>query len=539
MYQVIVGLEIHAQLDIATKLFSSAPSAVRRRQTSPPNSLLHPFDIAVPGFLPVLSKAAVQKAVLAAAALNCQISRTSRFERKHYSYADLPHSYQITQQRWPLAVNGSITGQLLPSTTSKATKSTKSKNQQSLTTTAESITCRIERLQLECDTARTIVTRMNPYGRSGTDSTSNDPSMSSSSWSLVDFNRAGTALIEIVTAPDLRSSQQAATVVTTMRQLLQHAQICRGRMQDGQLRVDVNVNLQRLADRQRNARVEVKNLNSIQQVVQAIDYEALRQAHEWSNVQISSSSDDDKPLGETRTWDVLRNQTILIRKKDAADDYRFLPEPDLPPLILNEAAFDGMSLEEYINDNLPELPAQAIQRLQRQYGISPYQANVLASDPPAIRFLDEAMAAHAPAISEKENFAELVSNLLCNNLFALVNEKAGGANFDEGEDGDEPSVAHSTVTPSQLGELALMQHEGVISRTMAKKILVILFEHGVDGTSPRQVAAEHGMELISSPARLLAMSHDIIVQHPDELQVYCKGGKFIGKMQKLFTSTLR
>ncbi|GKZ01211.1 hypothetical protein MPSEU_001072400 [Mayamaea pseudoterrestris] len=519
IYQVIVGLEIHAQLDIPSKLFSNAPSASQRRsQNTVPNTLLSPFDIAVPGYLPSISKSAVQKAVLAAAALDCKLSSVSRFERKHYSYADLPHSYQITQQRWPLATHGSVTCQSIE----KATKNNKA------STTNGEIHCRIERIQLECDTAKTTLTHVDP---------TTHQTNTSFVWSLIDYTRAGTALMEIVTAPDLRSSKQAVAVVSHIRQLLQHVHACEGKMQEGHLRVDVNVNLQRVESSgnqdMHNARVEVKNLNSFQQIADAIDYEAIRQAHEWS--QRDKQGGQVAPsLGETRTWDVLNECTKLIRRKNEADDYRFLPEPDLPPIHLNEAAFDGLSLDEFIKLNLPELPAAAIQRIRHNYGISAGQAHVLASDPAAIRFLDEAMT-HAPTLNDKA-FARTTSNLICNELFALIKD-----NIDENDDcvgdhsKDGASIALSTVSAHQLGELALMQHKGAISSTMAKKILSILFRADNFTTSPRQIAAEHELELISDPQQLLTICRQIVAKHPNEVEVYRKGGKFVVKMQKLFT----
>jgi aspartyl-tRNA(Asn)/glutamyl-tRNA(Gln) amidotransferase subunit B len=479
---------------------------------TPPNSLLHPYDMAIPGWLPQLSKTAVHKAVLAAAALQCDIQATSRFERKHYAYADLPHSYQVTQQRWPLAVNGLVN--FTTTTTGAAAASTKSRPSSNSRRTdkananASTITCRIDRLQLECDTAKTTTS-------------------SNNNMSLIDFQRAGCALLEIVTQPDLRSSPAAAAMIAHVRDLLRHTGVCQGKMEQGQVRVDVNVNLERLMDHKRSPRVEVKNLNSIQQVTQAIDYEAIRQAEEWSTAIANEQTMQYYAIMETRTWDVLEARTRLIRRKDAADDYRFLPEPDLPPLVLNETSLDGLSLQEFIAANLPELPTAAIQRLQDAYGISSYHAQVIAGDPPAIRFLDNAIAHVAPTAAIDKGFAQIACNLLCNELFAFIKDQV--------DDKDVASVAHSSVSAAQLGELAWMQHSGDISSTMAKKILAILFVSGDRSASPRQVAADHGFRLVSNPEELLAICQAVITDHPEELDVYCKGGKFVSKMVKLFT----
>ena len=497
-FQVVVGLEIHAQLQIPTKLFSPAPVMTTIRGGV--NRHLHPFDVAVPGKLPQLSAPAVQKAVLAAAALHCTIPAVCRFERKHYAYADLPASYQITQQRWPLEVNGWIE-------CSAADKKKKKKQP-----TAVPIRCRIDRIQLEQDTGKT------------THTTSSD-----TTWSRVDFSRAGMALIEIVTAPDLRSSQQAATVVQTIRQLLQYTESCAGRMEEGQLRVDCNVNLQEVCDekqtdeevraKRRSPRVEVKNLNSIKQVQEAIDYEARRQAAHW----------DELSREETRTWNAVQNETTLIRVKDGTEDYRFMPEPDLPPLSMDETEFfDGLTCEEFISQNLPELPAAARDRLQAVYGLSDYQARVIAGDPPAIRLFDTAMEVLASSNKDKKKHlaAATIFNLLCNELFALVKEYA--------DDEHDATVKHSTVSGEQLGELAILVLEETISSTMAKKLMNLLYAEE-QGRSPRQVAADRGFQLIANPDKLLDICRQVINEHPEELRVYQRGGKFVVKMHKLFT----
>jgi aspartyl-tRNA(Asn)/glutamyl-tRNA(Gln) amidotransferase subunit B len=265
--------------------------------------LIHPFDLAVPGTLPMTSRSAVQAAVLTAAALQCEIASMSRFERKHYHYADLPFGYQVTQQRWPIARNGTLTN-------------------------SKAIAVGIDRIQLEQDTGKTTNTTVKENGESVTKS-------------LVDFNRAGCALVEIVMNPDLRSSKHAADTVETLRQLLKHIGTCNGRMEEGSLRVDLNVSVRPILHKNNdddnndkfqpnlNNRVEVKNLNSLKQVQQAAEYEAVRQAQLLSeNAQLT--------FQETRTYNVKSGKTVLIRTKQGEEDYRFMPEPDLPPVVLNE-----------------------------------------------------------------------------------------------------------------------------------------------------------------------------------------------------------
>jgi len=325
-FQTVIGLEIHAQLSVPTKLFSNSP-----RPTSTfarPNSHVSPFDVSVPGFLPRLSQEAVKAAVLSAAALNCEIPHISRFERKHYFYADLPLGYQVTQQRWPLAREGVLLCQY-PS----KKKGEKSKLERSFT-------ARIERIQLEQDTGKTI---MMPRRDGTTDS-------------LVDFNRAGCALIEIVFHPDLRSSVQAATTVETLRNLLRHVGTCDGKMEDGSLRCDLNISIAPIVDgdssddedddggggedilQRTGKRVEVKNLNSLRQIQVAAEYEAVRQVKALL---------ENKPTGqETRSFEVKSGRTVVMRTKEGAKDYRFMPEPDLPPVILDRevSTFRELSL---------------------------------------------------------------------------------------------------------------------------------------------------------------------------------------------------
>jgi aspartyl-tRNA(Asn)/glutamyl-tRNA(Gln) amidotransferase subunit B len=329
MFQTVIGLEIHAQLDISTKLFSGCPIPQTSSLYQKPNSSVWPLDVAVPGFLPRLSQEAVHAAVLSAAATKCNIPMVSRFERKHYFYADLPLGYQVTQQRWPLAREGMLVCHKQQHGKKKKKKTSKDDDDD------DTFITRIERIQLEQDTGKTITTTTNNGNGSGDEE------------SLVDFNRAGCALMEVVFYPDLRSASDAATAVETLRNLLRHIGTCNGKMEEGSLRCDLNVSIaplleddldddgsssdDNLLDRTGH-RVEVKNLNSIRQVQQAAEYEAIRQAEAVVN---------GDPTGqETRTFDVKSGKTVVMRTKGGAKDYRFMPEPDLPPLVLdNEVSY--------------------------------------------------------------------------------------------------------------------------------------------------------------------------------------------------------
>ena len=379
--------------------------------------------------------------------------------------------------------------------------------------------CRIDRIQLEQDTGKT---------------SSGDTIVSSSGTqfqaSRVDFNRAGQALIEIVMKPDLRSSIEAATVTETIRHLLKHVGVCDGRMDEGSLRCDVNVNIEKIpstddfdsSQAKRSPRVEVKNLNSIRQVRDAVEYEVLRQAKEWENQGSEASA-------ETRTWDRVKRKTVLIRKKNEEQDYRFLPEPDLPPLVLDEDILDGSDIDTFLKSRKPELPADAITRFQQEYNLSDFLARVIASDPPAIAFFDEAVQVAKSNVTKDmstQDVAVAVANFLCSHLVFLVKDRLES-------DDDEASMQDSLVNPSQLGQATALQLNGKLSKPMTKKILSILFLEEIGG-DPSSVAADRGMELISDPGKLRDICLQAIEQHPDHFAMYQKGGKFEKRALKIF-----
>jgi aspartyl-tRNA(Asn)/glutamyl-tRNA(Gln) amidotransferase subunit B len=344
--------------------------------------------------------------------------------------------------------------------------------------------------------------------------------------------------------------------------------VCDGQLQSGSLRVDLNVNIQEILDKsgdesdedttpkrpRRTPRVEVKNLNSLRQVEEAALYEARRQASLWTNAENDDAGDVAVEVlsEETRTWNVLANKTDLIRKKDQEQDYRFLPEPDLPPLVLNAETLDGCSsVSEFVDQHLPELPAQALERLVQVYGLSSYQATVVAADPPAIRLLDTTIATALQQLLDNDNdsngvvdddetsgntskrvfkeIAQSAANLLCNELFALVKEDTPD------DSADTVTVQASTVTGEQLGEIVVLLTRHVISNTMAKKLLAVLYHEEESGANPSKVAEARGFELVTDPEQLRDLCRNVTTSHPDEVLVYQRGGKFVGKMIKLFT----
>jgi aspartyl-tRNA(Asn)/glutamyl-tRNA(Gln) amidotransferase subunit B len=566
-YQVIVGFEIHVQLSTASptttadrnKLFSSsssagAPMGGPQRSAAgasaawKPNRRFHPFDAAVPGYLPLLlqggnrgrlcrdgSTLMMEKAVMACLLCHSDIQPVSRFERKHYHYADLPHGFQITQQRWPLAVGG-----YLPLTTSisgdKDDGAVRDMDDDEQQTSA----CRIERIQLEMDTAKT------------TAATSASPP-TSVSW--IDLDRAGMPLLEIVTKPDIRSPIQAAQWVQHLHALLTRCHVTRGRLEHGEYRMDVNVNVECLQSGKRSDRVEVKNLNSFSHVHQSIVYEAVRQASEWRD-----HHDEEEKEGkvshravstgpETRTWDAVREQTVLMRSKDTAQEYRFLPEPDLPPVHITSHFVDR------VRAIIPELPRATRQRLAQQYGIPPYQAGILVNEVSAVdavRLFEEtcrhlALAANVSTTPSQESstvlspkVATTVANLIANELFALVQPPTTTTTTSEFDhDGAQTQVEDDDGPPPvleawQLSEIVSMLNEGAISLAIAKKVLasLVMVEarakpgQVVDSascaaaSSPRQLVQDMGWQLVGDREELLTICRQVLKDHPKQAAEY-------------------
>jgi aspartyl-tRNA(Asn)/glutamyl-tRNA(Gln) amidotransferase subunit B len=606
LYQTIIGIEIHAQLSIPTKLFSSAPTRHHHNNGTMSNTTItsasvnthvHPFDLAYPGTLPSLSHDAIKASILSAAVLKCRnIHHYSKFERKHYFYADLSSGYQITQQRWPLASDGLVT--FLPylnnnqhhQTSSGSAKKKKQKQRrrgrdanneqeqknnevQQLQPQQQPVQLRIERIQLEQDTGKTTTHTI----------IDNNNNTSTTTLANIDYNRAGCALIEIVSHPDLRSAHEAAGVVETIRKLLKHVGSCDGKMEEGSLRCDLNVSIAPIHHNDNDDddlisslkrrdtlppgnghRVEVKNLNSLRQIIAATEYEALRQ---------SALALQNTPTGrETRTFHVkptlpLGGETICIRSKGDAIDYRFMPEPDLPPLILDMTTLDNMSLSEFLTKNKPESAEDATARLVEQYSLVESVAALIANDPPAIEFFEGAVSTaraelEADAIAlqhddvggssqvaEDDNISvvsSLVANYLCNDLYALI-KKSAVEGLSSSNDEDEKraallnsiSVEQSTVNDKRLGLLIAMIVKGTITTSMAKKILTIMYNDDIT-SYPADIAMANGWEVISNMDILTQLCENVVYdpKNSKQLEQYKLGGKNIWKIEKFFVGKI-
>lgn len=413
----------------------------------------------------------------------------------------------------------------------------------------------IDRIQLEIDTAKTTSSANNP------------------NTSLINLNRAGAPLIEIVFAPTIRSAAQAADAVETVRRVLKYAGTCNGRMEEGNLRVDLNVSVAKVLDSDTDSdesdevgstmdaveamyshylppnvgpRTEVKNLNSLRQVVASAEYEALRQVQLAEEYAATGEQSTQQPGKETRTFDPCTQRTVKIRDKGGAVDYRFLPEPDLPPLVLNSAALDGHdTVQQFLSTHLPESPDSALERLVLEYGLDERVARVICAKPETVHMYEDAVRAAAEELvvdhdtlrqsvgSERDEFVKLsmaVSNWLCNDLFGLW--KAAQNN----NDGDQGSVIDTTtVDANRLGSLVSLVYGGTVSTPMAKKILAVMYDEEPT-MAPRDIADARGWKMITDANELKSLCRGVVddPKNAKQLGQYRQGGRNVQKMSKFF-----
>ncbi|MFN3592213.1 MAG: Asp-tRNA(Asn)/Glu-tRNA(Gln) amidotransferase subunit GatB [Thermaurantiacus sp.] len=462
-WEVVIGLEVHAQLNTASKLFSGAPTAFGAE----PNTQVSFVDAGFPGMLPVLNAECVRQAVRTGLALGASINRWSRFDRKNYFYADLPAGYQISQYKHPVVGEGAIEIALEDG-------SVKSVG--------------IERIHLEQDAGKSIHD-LHP------------------GLSYVDLNRAGVALMEIVSKPDMRSAAEAAAYVTTLRAILRAIGSCDGNMQEGSLRADVNVSVRRPGE-PFGTRCEIKNVNSIRFITQAIAFEARRQ------VEILEAGGTIHQ--ETRLFDPDRGETRSLRSKEDAHDYRYFPEPDLLPLELSEA-FIAECLA-----SLPELPAARRTRYEAELGLSPYLARVLTADMEQSEWFEALLAesgarqgAPARAIAEK------AANWMTGDLFGALNRLGLG-------------IGESPVAPRQGAALLAMLADGTLSGPLAKQVFEIMLETGED---PAAIAEARGLRQVSDTGALESAIGDVLAANQDKVAEYRAGkdklfGFFVGQVMK-------
>lgn len=456
-WEIVIGMEVHAQVTSNSKLFSGASTAFGGE----PNSHVSLVDAAMPGMLPVINEECVRQAVRTGLGLNAQINLRSVFDRKNYFYPDLPQGYQISQYKSPVVGEGEVTIELAGGGTT---------------------TVGIERLHLEQDAGKSL------HDQSPT-------------LSFVDLNRSGVALMEIVSKPDIRSSEQAKAYVSKVRSILRYLGTCDGDMEKGSLRADVNVSVRKPGG-PLGTRCEIKNMNSINFIGQAIEYEARRQ--------IEIIEDGGIINQETRLFDPGKGETRSMRSKEEAHDYRYFPDPDLLPLEFTQGFVDELKT------HLPELPDQKRARFVAELGLSTYDAGVLVAERESAEFYETVLA----ALANKGRDGKLAANWVINELFGRLNK--------EGHD-----ISGSPVSAAQLAAIVDLIGEGTISGKIAKDLFEIVWKEGGD---PRALVEQRGMKQVTDLGAIENVVDDIIAANPDKAeQARAKPqmiGWFVGQVMK-------
>ena len=457
-YEAVIGLEVHTELQTTTKIFCGCKTSFGAE----PNTNVCPVCLGLPGVLPVLNKRVLEFAVRAGLALNCEISRFSKFDRKNYYYPDLPKNFQTSQFDLPICERGHL----------------------DIEVNGEKKQIRITRAHMEEDAGKLV-----HHGTSITDS----------DYSLVDYNRTGTPLLEIVTEPDMRSAKEAVAYLEKMRAILQYIGISDCRMEEGSLRCDANVSVRPVGQKELGTKAEIKNINSFKGVEKAIEYEALRQAE--------ILEDGGKIIQETRTWDEKEGVTKSMRTKEEANDYRYFPEPDLAPFTVSE---------EYIEDirkTLPELPDERRERYIANFGLSSTDAQYMTNDKDTSDYFEKVVAAGAdPKASVNWIMGEFASQL----------SNAG------------IEIAKAPVTPENLAKLLALIAKGTISGKIAKKVFAEMWK---DGADPEEIVKAQGLVQISDTGALKELVVKVIANNPTAVEDFKAGkkkavGALVGQIMK-------
>ena len=453
-FEPVIGIEVHAQLRTRSKLFCGCATTFGL----PPNSQTCPVCLGLPGALPVVNARAVEMAVRTGLALNCTVRLTSRFARKNYFYPDLPKGYQISQYDLPICEHGRL----------------------AITLNGTTRTVGIRRAHLEEDAGKNLHANQ----RTG---------------SFVDLNRAGTPLLEIVTEPDMHSAAEAVAYLKSLRDVLMYLDVCDGNMEQGSFRCEPNVSLRPVGADALGTKVELKNINSFKFAKDAVEYEIARQ----TNVLTEGGTIHQ----ETRSWDVNRGQTVVMRSKEDAHDYRYFPDPDLLPVSLDDAWIDAL------RSTLQELPHDRYRRLTNDYGLPDYDAGVLTGSRALADYFEACVALFAEP--------KMISNFVMSELLRELNQSG-------------TSVESSPVLPERLVELLRLVHDGTISLNAAKELFPELYAG--DQSATRLVEAK-GLRQLSDETELQALVDDVIEKHPAQVEQY-QGGKegvlgfFVGHVMK-------
>lgn len=456
-FETVIGLEVHVELKTETKIFCSCSTAFGAE----PNTQTCPVCAGFPGMLPVLNEKVVDLAIKTGLALHCEIPEVCKFDRKNYFYPDSPKAYQISQFDLPVCVGGYL----------------------DIDVNGEKKRIGITRAHMEEDAGKLV----------------HQGDITTTPFSLVDLNRCGVPLLEIVSEPDMRSAQEARAYMEKLRSMLLFAGVSDCKMQEGSLRCDANVSIRPLGQKEFGTRTETKNLNSFRALERAIEYEVKRQQE--------AIEDGEEIVQETRTWDEEKQVTRSMRSKEEAHDYRYFPEPDLPPLKIDREWVDR------IREQMPEMPDQAQNRLVQQYGLPEYDAALLTLTPNTLLFFDQCLQAYPDA--------KTISNWMMGELGRLLNQ-------------NNQEIDECQVNPASLVELLQAIDDGTISGKMAKSVFEEMF---ATGKHPGVIIKEKGLVQISDAGTLLPVIESIVKDNPKVVEDYKNGkgkamGFFVGQIMK-------
>tara|TARA_Y100001970_G_scaffold62342_1_gene79710 strand:+ start:1192 stop:2670 length:1479 start_codon:yes stop_codon:yes gene_type:complete len=450
-YESVIGLEVHAQLTTESKMFCSCPADYQGQSI---NTMVCPVCMGMPGSLPVINEKAVQLVIATGLALNCSISEWTKFDRKNYPYPDLMKGYQISQYDYPIAYSGY------------------------LDITSENIlsTVRVNRVHLEEDVAKLTHVGSKSNARS-----------------LLDINRAGVPLMETVSEPDMRTSDQAREYLVQLRSILQFIGVSTCNMEEGNFRCDANISIRPIGDSNLGSKVEVKNMNSLRAVQGALEFEFERQ--------VKMAEKGERIIQETRGWVDDKEITVSQRSKEDANDYRYFPEPDLPPLIISKNLVDS------IQGKLPELPSVRKSRYIEDYKISEYDAGLIISDISFSNFFDDAVNSSNKASEELNTRAKTIANLLLTEVNRLLNL-------------ENILINETKLTPIAINEIAQLLEAGDINSTVGKQVLEETFKSGI---SPKKIVEEKGLIQITDSDSLIPVLEVVLDNNPDAVNDYING----------------
>lgn len=457
-YEVVIGLEVHAQLKTKSKIFCACSTEFG----SPPNENTCPICLGMPGVLPVLNKKALEYAIRACLATHCHIEPLNRFARKNYFYPDLPKGYQISQYELPLATKGYINIKL----------------------NGDKKKIGLTRIHMEEDAGKSI------HGEN----------LGHPDKSYIDFNRTGVPLIEIVSEPDIRSSEEAKEYLTELKSILDYTEVCDCNMEEGSFRCDANVSLRPVGQKAFGTRTEIKNVNSFKFVQKALEYEIGRQA--------KILDQGEKVIQETRLYNSAEGVTYSMRSKEEAHDYRYFPEPDLAPVVINDEWI------EEVRKNLPELPEQKRERFTQKYEIPEYDAEVLTSS--------RALAGYYEKTVSLYNKPKIVSNWIMGELLRELKN-------------DERGIEDCPITPNTLADMLIMIDNGVINGKIAKTVFEEMYKTGKPAAT---IVQEKGLTQITDESKIIQIIEEVMAANPAQLNDYQQGKDklfafFVGQVMKV------